>query len=556
MAKRATLQKIVLLILLVTLIYSCANQIPPSGGDVDRVPPDIIEVFPPDQTVNYAETYIELTFSEYVNKRSVQEAIFISPNISGHIEYNWSGKTLEIDLPDSLLENTTYTITIGTDVEDINNKNKMERAYSFAFSTGSVIDRGKVVGTVLDKNASGVMIYAYKVISDTLNPTKQKPNYITQCGIDGTYSLTGLADGTYRVFAVKDDFMDLLFDADQDKYGSPYTEINLSKSDSLFSNLNFQLTSDDTTKPRVYGLTMTDQHHILIEFSEGIDSTKLTGDNFFIYDSANSRRTDINYFFKGKTKKKNFLISFKDTLMDSEQLFIATNNLFDNSGNELSFELTSFVRNENPDTTQPEMIKFTEQFPNKKVDYRNGYVNFVYSDGFSFDSLKKSLKVVDKKNNKIEYNILKNDDASFIFQFNDLKPNSDFEIKIDQNLLVDAAGNKIDSIFTYKFTTINNLDFSGISGNVDAPENLNIVVSASNISDSKLQYSQNKKVFNFERVFPGKYLLIAFDDVNNNGKLDKGSIYPFQKSERFLFYPDTLELKPRWPVGDITINFE
>ncbi|MCZ7604227.1 MAG: Ig-like domain-containing protein [Melioribacteraceae bacterium] len=556
MAERTTFQKIILTLALVLFLYACANQLPPSGGDVDRIPPEIINIYPADQTINFDENYIEITFSEYVNKRSVQESIFISPNIDSRIEYDWSGKSVEIILPDTLLENTTYTITIGTEVEDINNRNRMEKAYTFAFSTGDKIDQGAITGTVLDAKPSGVMIYAYKVLTDTLNPIKQKPNYITQCGNDGSFRLTGLADGLYRVFAIRDEFKDFLYNPTQDQFGSPYKEINLSDSNALFTNLNFQLQKEDTTKPRVFNLTMTDQNHILIEFSEAIDSTQITNENFFIYDSTNQRKTDVDYFFKGRTKKNNFLIAFKDSLIESEGLYLVTQNIIDHQDNKLELEITSFVYNDATDTNHTEMHNFSFQYPNKKIDFKNSYVTFSYTDGFDKYLVNDAVRIYDKKNAEVEKQIKMIDDASFYVLFNELKPNSDYEIKIDQNKLIDAAGNKLDSVFTYRVSTINNLDFSGVSGKVIASDKTNIEVRLNNVADPKIQYSQNQRDFNFERVFPGKYLIIVFDDKNQNGEYDKGSVYPFEMSERFVFYPDTLDLKPRWPVGDIKINFE
>lgn len=556
MAERTTIQKITFVVVLTLLVYSCANQLPPGGGDIDRTPPEIVSVYPSDQTINFSDRYIEIEFSEYVNKRSVQESIFISPNIPQRLEYDWSGRYLEIILPDSLKENTTYTVTIGTDVEDINNRNKMAKAFTFAFSTGDKIDVGTITGTVFDSNPIGTMIFAYKVLSDTLNPIKQKPDYITQCGSDGSYRLTGLSDGLYRVFAVKDEFRNFLYDPSQDQFGVPHTEVILSEPDSLFTYLNFQLQIEDTTNPRVFGLTMTDANHLLIEFNEPVDSTLISNDNFFIYDSTNQRRTSVDYFFKGKTKKKNFLLSFSDSLYESDQLYLISHNILDKSGNMLEYEITSFVRNDKPDTTHTELLTLKEQFPNKKVDYINGYVILNYSDGFDFNALSRAVKVFDGRKAEVNKELTKIDDATFIINFPSLKPNNEYEIKIDNKFLIDAAGNFIDSVFTYKFSTINNLDFSGLSGKVIADDEMNIVVIAKNINDDKLTYKQNTRNFKFDRVFPGKYLLIVFDDKNENLEYDKGMIHPFEPSEQFVFYPDTLELKPRWPVGDITIKIE
>ncbi|RPI66158.1 MAG: hypothetical protein EHM47_17315, partial [Ignavibacteriales bacterium] len=105
----------ILIIVVILFIYHCANQLPPGGGEVDKIPPRITEIYPPDGTLNYGEDYFEIEFSEYVDKRSVKEAIFISPATEGNISLDWSGKSVTVNFPGKLRENTTYNITIGTD---------------------------------------------------------------------------------------------------------------------------------------------------------------------------------------------------------------------------------------------------------------------------------------------------------------------------------------------------------------------------------------------------------------------------------------------------------
>ena len=79
----------------------------------------------------------------------------------------------------------------------------------------------------------------------------KKPDYLSQIGKDGTYKLNGLAESVYRVFAVKDEFRDLLYQADQDWIGIPSKEISLTDSDSSYSGLDFFLMKVDTVKPRI-----------------------------------------------------------------------------------------------------------------------------------------------------------------------------------------------------------------------------------------------------------------------------------------------------------------
>ena len=166
---------------------------PPPGGEVDKIPPEIVEMIPQNGTTNYTDNYVEFTFSEYVDKRSVQDAFFISPNLEGEIEFNWSGKSVEIIFEDSLRDNTTFIITIGAEVKDLNNSNNMARSLNLTFSTGDEIDFCSVEGKIYDKKPVGTMIFAY-MLGDTIpNPAAQKPNYLTQVGEDGVFKFgTGL----------------------------------------------------------------------------------------------------------------------------------------------------------------------------------------------------------------------------------------------------------------------------------------------------------------------------------------------------------------------------
>ena len=121
-----------------------------------------------------------------MDKRTLRDAIFISPYIEGNIELDWSGTSVQIIFPGKLKENTTYVVTIGTDVVDYNNQNRMAEAYTLTFSTGETIDRRVITGKVYDAKPEGVLIFAYRTFEDTINPSHTKPDYLSQTGTDGT----------------------------------------------------------------------------------------------------------------------------------------------------------------------------------------------------------------------------------------------------------------------------------------------------------------------------------------------------------------------------------
>ena len=90
-------KKLILIIITFLLINSCAHQLPPGGGEVDMIPPEVVEVYPPDGTINYDDNYFEIEFSEYVDRRSLKDALFISPNIEGRLIYEWTGTSISVE---------------------------------------------------------------------------------------------------------------------------------------------------------------------------------------------------------------------------------------------------------------------------------------------------------------------------------------------------------------------------------------------------------------------------------------------------------------------------
>ncbi|HEX9251420.1 MAG TPA: Ig-like domain-containing protein, partial [Ignavibacteriaceae bacterium] len=282
-------------------LAGCANQLPPGGGEIDTIPPVIISSYPENGTTNFKDDYIELEFSEYVDKRSFKDALFISPAIDGQPEISWSGKSVEINFPKGLKDSLTYVVTIGTDVVDVNNKNRMANSFSFSFATGSLIDKRSIDGKVYGKNVEGTLIFAYKYSDDTTKYLYKKPDYLSQIGKDGSYKLTGLAEAVYLVFAVKDEFRDLLYQADQDWIGMPSKEISLTNTDSSFTGLNFFLMKVDTVKPRILGTVMTDKNHFVITLSEECDSSTYLANNFQIIDSTSNQIIPVEYSYHNKS---------------------------------------------------------------------------------------------------------------------------------------------------------------------------------------------------------------------------------------------------------------
>lgn len=543
------------------LLYKCANQLPPSGGDVDMIPPEITETYPLNGQTNFDDEYIQINFSEYVDKRSVKEAIFISPEISGDLDFDWSGTNLSIYFnKDSLKSYTTYTVTIGTDIKDINNRNNLETSVTFAFSTGNKIDQGMLAGKVYGNSLTGASIYAYKLVdSIEFNPIKIKPDYISQVSADGNFQLLGLAKSKYRLLAIKDNFKDRLYNREDDFFGITTSDYEISETDSVYSNINFKLTLEDTTKPSVQNVTMTDSRHLFLEISEPIDSSKFDLAEFIIIDSTNGSITKPLFIYKGKAKSGELFLALKDTLDLDGSFYIQSKGLVDYSNNKSISETTSFVVNENKDTSAIEIVEVKKEFKDDQIDFINPHVTVLLNDGVSLENMKQAAAFYDSRKNKIEIEVLEINSTEFKINIQKkLEPKKDFTFELDGNYLIDAAGNKTDSVYSYKIKTINDLDFSGVSGKVNYIGNSNVfVVLKTAEKRSTIKTYKQKAIdgeINFERVTPGKYLAWAFEDKDSNIVYTYGNAEPFNFSEKFAYYQDTLNLRPRWPVGDMIID--
>lgn len=551
------------IILLCSLgLAGCANQMAPPGGIVDRIPPGVVATNPANGTVNFRNNEIELEFSEYVDKRSVQDAVFISPAVDGTPEFDWSGRSVKIKLPGKLKDSVTYLVTIGTEVADMNNRNNMAQAFSLSFSTGNVIDKGIIEGKIYNREPAGVMLLAYDVSSGTVNPASMKPKYISQSGSNGFYRLSGLAWGHYRVFAVRDGFRDLLYNKGQDDFGAPFDDVVLSPADTAFSGMNFFLSREDTIAPRLTNASMTDRNHVILEFSEEFDSTLISSNNFQLIDSTRNLRIKPVYAFRGRTKETELALAFRDSIPADNNYYIAAVNIADKAGNRTNRDYTPVVANLRSDTSKPAMLSVSTGALNQ-TELKNAGFGFSFDDAFDSTLAAKGISVLDKSGRAIDYNVRFFDDASFQITISgELKPKSDYKLNIDLKKIVDAAGNFSDSVYTLKFSTSLGTDYSGLSGLVEEPgsaKDSTVLVMLKGAGDNKKNYRtkiNKNRTFEFPRVQPGKYILWSFKDKNSNGKFDYGRVFPFEAAEKFTVSPDTLNLRARWPVSDAVIIYK
>src|ERR1035437_8032188 len=141
----------------------------------------------------------------------------------------------------------------------------------------------------------------------------------------------------------------------------PPRDVSFSELDTLFSNLNFFLTKIDTSAPRILTSVMTDKMHILVNFTEPVDSTCIKANNFFVYDSTTQKRTPMLFAYKGNTKPSEIVLVSSQTIPEGNSNWFFTDSIKDFSGNIYRSDFSQLTVSTKRDTTKLDIYKYIPQ---------------------------------------------------------------------------------------------------------------------------------------------------------------------------------------------------
>jgi hypothetical protein len=197
------------ILLLISFFFtSCANIIPPSGGDRDSLPPVLVSAIPKDSAVNVSPKLITLTFDEFVSLQDVNSNLIVSPTLKDNPIVDNKLKNVTIKFKDSLEDNTTYSLNFGNAIKDVNEGNVIKN-FRFVFSTGNTIDnfsyRGKVVLAEKGSIDSTLIVILHNNTSDTAI-YKNRPRYFTRINGKGVFEFNNLSGGYYTAYVLPNDF--------------------------------------------------------------------------------------------------------------------------------------------------------------------------------------------------------------------------------------------------------------------------------------------------------------------------------------------------------------
>jgi len=539
------------------ILLTCATQGFPPGGPEDKTPPRVLYAFPPQDTTNVPlDLQVVVEFSEAVIPSSCLDALFITPFPGENVTYKWRrDKRLTIIFGEPLLKDRTYIVTIGAGAKDRRN-NMMQQSYTLAFSTGDSLDQGRIQGLVYGDNVEGAQIWAYDLKEDDApNPAKDFPLYVTQTGKDGKWAFTNMAISRYRLFAVMDRDVNTVYNAEYDLLGVASRDIILDSLDNGAGMMNFRIALEDTTPPMLAAARAPDERHVDIRFTEALVPDSLnTPSNYSITNESQSLSViDAAVDFTNAA-----VVHLTTAKQDSGAHYtVHAKHALDLSYLPLLADSSTalFSGSAVPDTLRPKYLAMQPRDSSNFV-FLDKSLDFYFTKAMSPESFKKHLVVADTLGDTIPGSLSWPEKSHLIFSpLKNYAKETLYTVTLPVDSIFDFSGNVLaDTLFRRQFTTINPDTLSAISGVVSdadsAAEGAFYLHAQSDAKKDRMSYELRLKDegrYEFKDMMPGRYTIELFRDADGNGRFSPGHAFPYQPAERFYVFPDTIEIRSRWP---------
>ncbi len=579
-------------------LYSCASVGTLGGGDYDETPPKFLKGKPMPNELNASQKRITIEFDEYIKLDKPQEKIVISPPQVQQANVRANGKKVLIDLQDTLISNTTYTIDFGDAIQDNNEGNPLEN-FVYTFSTGERLDTMEVSGTVLNamnlEPVKGMMVGLHADLADSAFTSKPFDR-VGRTDSRGRFTIKGVAPGEYHIFGLQENDQNYFYSqptemvAFDDSLVIPTFDLRMRQDTTWIDSLVIdtiverQYThylpdklilkafvnnkkeqrlsrSERTTKkdftlfftapadtfPTIRGINFDEKDAFVIErLTDRIDTLK-----YWIRDSLifqlDTLQLEVTYLYTDSLKE---LVPRTDTLRLASKEKPKSDRELQKAKEEK--EKAEKRRRERGDTLDVEpKIEFlsVDIYAPSSIDVYD-YLTLTFPepvailDSAAFHLLHK----VDTLWHNVPFEL--QPDSFNIRVFNiyaDWKPGESYSLQVDSAAVFGIYGRYIDK--QKKDFNVKTLDSYGqVFFNISGANEGDFV----ELLDTKDAAVRTENVVNgradFYYLTPGKYAARLVRDVNRNGKWDTGDYAQHLQPEEVFYYPQMIEFKANFDV--------
>ena len=556
-----------LIFILMLSFMRCANVVSPTGGPKDVIPPVVLQSVPENQSTNFQDKEIHITFDEYVVLNNPNNNIFISPPLDKNPEYKLSGKSLIIKFKESLKPDVTYSINFGEAIKDLHEGN-IFKDYSFVFSTGENIDtltlEGKVLQSVDHQPSADYYVMLYCDNNDTISidslPYFVKPYYATKTDKEGKFKFSGLKENDYLVFALKDENSNLKFDLPNE---------NIAFLDSLVRPIcnaqfiihNDSLSSDDSVKQEVkeinplvlYSFLEEDTVQKLLKkeiveegllrfaFNRPAQNVKIEvleslPDTFNIFPTYSANYDTINWYFTPNKDSLSFAIIYDTLINDTTVLSLKPRKTGGKKSKtetvSKSLDIKTNIVGGKLKPEQDLILTFKEPITDVIMRDTTWYI-------------------VDKDTIINDLHFTKIDSFGLRYKLDkDLSPEKSYKVIIPDSVFYSFKGVTNDTaIFSFKVSALS--EFGNIFVKVEKPEDVPQIIVE--LLDERGQSIERQIITSTEKVAfknlsSKKYKLRATFDRDANGRWSSGKFSKKQLPEEVYYHKDIFDVKANWDI--------
>lgn len=577
----------IFIIIAAAVMYSCANIGNPSGGPIDKTPPIFMRSNPTPNAVNVKDRKIEIFFDEIVTLKDPSTKIIVSPAQTEMPRMSALGRKVTVELVDSLLPNTTYTIDFSNSIQDNNEGNAIDN-FAFAFSTGSVIDSMRVSGYVLDSRTLEPMQSVVVGLQSNLADSafhKEKLQRVALTNDRGQFTIRNVSPGSYHIFALKD------LDRDY-KFGNPTEDIAFLDSiivpsigsreaaDTVYNDLNEIDTIMRATRPAYFpndillSMFNEDRKSQYLANNLRVDSTRISLTFAAASDTLPSLsivgRNDVpDQWYTLERSQTNDTLTYwirPTHLVSADTLIVATTYLRTDTASNLSWgtDTLKFTfqrqkakkKKKNEETDSLEQIRFMELHP-----LANGtqevYAPLLLQTGTPIERYSREAFHLQRK--------LQNDTTFYPAEIKsialrdstlsrrdlmlkvDWEPGAAYTLAVDSLAMTDIYGLQTKPL-KVDFNVRKMEEYGNIVFNIPAVRDSAIVELLDGTEKIVLRAPVKSHRAELLNLLPGKYYARLFIDRNGNGKYDTGNYDMHLQPEETVYYPGAINLKKNWDV--------
>ena len=568
-------------------MYSCANIGNPSGGPIDKTPPIFMRSNPTPNAVNVKDRKIEIFFDEIVTLKDPSTKIIVSPAQTEMPRMSALGRKVTVELVDSLLPNTTYTIDFSNSIQDNNEGNAIDN-FAFAFSTGSVIDSMRVSGYVLDSRTLEPMQSVVVGLQSNLADSafhKEKLQRVALTNDRGQFTIRNVSPGSYHIFALKD------LDRDY-KFGNPTEDIAFLDSiivpsigsreaaDTVYNDLNEIDTIMRATRPAYFpndillSMFNEDRKSQYLANNLRVDSTRISLTFAAASDTLPSLsivgRNDVpDQWYTLERSQTNDTLTYwirPPHLVSADTLMVATTYLRTDTTSNLSWgtDTLKFTfqrqkakkKKKNEETDSLEQIRFMELHPLVNGT-QEAYAPLLLQTGTPIERYSREAFHLQRK--------LQNDTTFYPAEIKsialrdstlsrrdlmlkvDWEPGAAYTLAVDSLAMTDIYGLQTKPL-KVDFNVRKMEEYGNIVFNIPAVRDSAIVELLDGTEKIVLRAPVKSHRAELLNLLPGKYYARLFIDRNGNGKYDTGNYDMHLQPEETVYYPGAINLKKNWDV--------